>query len=237
MSFIFLGTNLLLGQSGLEYRKRGDRYEGLMDRLVGASRKIDIVSAMVTYEDKAPQIPDSLKIRYCLDQPRTVYVSVREKIPNVLYGMDTTRPASGSRGGFQNEYQWSTGEVIRKIDGFTDMYQLAVLARLDEKTGFEQSIVPVIFYHTNLPRSVSGYLFTFVSPADANIEWTFSDVDGRRLSSGVHKGAARGDLVEVAWNASRSDGWYKLSIHAAAAISSSDVYGVVHFFHCNSLSR
>jgi hypothetical protein len=151
--------------------------------------------------------------------------------------MDTTRPAATSQSGFRNEYEWSTDDVIRKLAGLTDMYQLGVLAKIKEDAGYVQKIVPVVFYHASLPRSVPGYLFTFVTPVDANIKWELSDAKGKIVSSGAHGGASAGDSVEVHWKPVGPDGWYKLSLHAAQATAAADLYGVVQFYHCSALSN
>jgi hypothetical protein len=155
-------------QVELQYQHRGNRYEGIKPKPV-SGYDIELISVLADYRDEVRQMPDRLKVRFYLEQAAEVYLTVRELDYKYYYWMDKVRPPRPWRPGFDNVFEWPTGEVIRRLSDLA-IYDLGVVARLDRpEPGKVERVAPVVLFDSRLPSSIQGYLFSFKTNGDARL--------------------------------------------------------------------
>jgi hypothetical protein len=101
-----------LGEMHLQYRNRGNRYEGVRPKPV-SGYDIELISARVGYKEAGKQMPERLKVQVYLAQPSQVHLTVRELDYKYYYWMDKVQPAKPWQPGFDNVFDWPTREVIQ----------------------------------------------------------------------------------------------------------------------------
>ena len=159
----------LSAQSDLDYQNRGDYYEGVRPKPV-SGYDIEVLSVLVDYRDPADRLPDQLRARFYLDSTTDVYPNIREQDYRLFYWLDKVKRSKGWRSQSYNEFVWPTASVLRRLDPKLDIYELGALIRLDQPTPAQvERLAPVILYHSHLPDSVPGYLFTMKTNGDARL--------------------------------------------------------------------
>ena len=98
----------------MEYRDRGDRYEGVKQRPV-SGYDIEVISVLIDHKETATQLPDWFKLKFFLEQSYDVYITVRELDYKYYYWMDKVRPPKPWQQGFSNDFSWPTREVIKQL--------------------------------------------------------------------------------------------------------------------------
>lgn len=229
LSFDARADNLL-------YQDRGNRHEGIKSEAISAG-DIELISALVDYREQAVQLPDRLKIRFYLKQSNNVDVQIREVDNRYYYWMDKIEPLKPWTEATYNEFAWPTKDVLQHIVqrmGPMNMYDLGAVARLgSNKPQPKENVAPIIFYHTQLPARIEGYLFTFKIGNDA------------RIQADVYRGTSKDSLFTqtfrrqrydrpftVHWKSKEhSEGEYKIIVGGYFLDSGRHFAGEVHFYH------
>jgi hypothetical protein len=167
---IFTIYELSIAATKLEYQKRGNYYEGVKPKPV-SGYDIELISARVDYTEKVHQMPEWLKLKFYLDWPSEVYLTVRELDYTHYYWLDKVQPSETWGPGFDNVFDWPSSAVLQELRGI-EMYDLGVIARLDrpEPSKLER-VAPVVFYASQLPTTIKGYLFTFKASSDGRLSY------------------------------------------------------------------
>ena len=160
---LFVASTLLAGP--FDYVWRGDRKEGLKPKNI-SGYDIELISVLA-YREKAPSVPDRLKVAFYLPGTARPHITVRELNFEKAYWLDEVkRETPWSKG--VNEYSWPTDAVIRP--GKINVSRLGVLVRLDRNNvSNNETVAPALFYHSNKPQGVSEYRFTFRAADNATI--------------------------------------------------------------------
>jgi len=218
--------------SQLEYQKRGNRYEGIKPKPV-AGYDIELLSARCDYSEDTPQTPVRLRIKFYLEAPSPIYLTVRELDYKYYYWLDKVEPSSPWSKGFSNEFEWSTADVIGRL-GHLAAYDLGVVARQDRPEPSKvERIVPVIFYHSSTPSNVTGYLFAFKMNNDARITATvFKDGVEEPIYRQVFPRKTGGMPFTIKWDASAAPAAkYRLVLTGWFLNNNQPVDQTVIFFH------
>jgi hypothetical protein len=222
----------LLAQPNLQYGPRGNRYEGVRPKPI-AGYDIDLISARVNYHEKGYRLPELLKVKFYLERPSEVHLTVRELDYKYYYWMDKVKPANPWRSGFKNVFEWPTDEVLKRLDHI-GMYDLGVVARVGKSQPSKlERVAPVILYHSKHPSAIGGYLFTFKANGDIRITCSFyKEQDIEPLSTKVFRRLLGGRPFTVRWDSSgATEGWYRLLVSGYFLNTNDPVDQAVYFYH------
>lgn len=218
-------------QVSLQYQDRGNRHEGVKGRPV-AGYDIELISVRADYTERANQLPEEFKIRFYLNQMSAVYLTVREVEYKYYYWLDKVKPTRWPNG-FGNEFTWRTQDVIRQLDGL-GMYDLGVVARLErEEPSKVEQVTPVILYHTQLPPTITGYLFTLKTNGDARLRCTvYGEDEIEPIFTQDFRRQRGGSPFTVRWDSSTApEGSYKLVVKGYFLNTSDPIDQIVEFYH------
>jgi hypothetical protein len=220
-------------QSELRYQDRGDRYEGIKGSPV--SDRVELISAMVDYNERINQLPDYFKLNFYLGQQTSVFIRVREIDNRHNYWMDKLRP--GWHQGFSNEFRWPTQEVIKPL-GDIQLSDLGAVAQLDnDDPSLDMRVAPVILYSSQPPRNIGGYIFTFKIGRKADVTCSFSkDEDNSPILSTQSFEMPGQRPRTISWSTSNvKEGWYRLKINVVYSNNGQEVNQIIRFYHRPSL--
>ena len=147
-----------------EYRDRGDRCEGTSPKPVSVQDGIDLLSALIDYQDEPERIGDHFRVQFFLP-PKSTKVSlvVKERDNHFFYRLDKVSRPPWTNGSY-NVFAWRTADVIRRIDALR-MRDLGVVVRFVDNAGDESvdQVAPAVFYQSRpLANSrIRGYVFSF----------------------------------------------------------------------------
>jgi len=229
--FLFTWASSVQAETSLQYQDRGNRHEGIKPKPV-AGYDIELISVRANYKEQASHLPDTFKLRFYLNRDSDVYLTVRELEYKYYYWMDRVKPQHWSKG-FHNEFEWSTQEVIRQIDQL-GMYDLGVVARLErgEPSKAEQ-VAPVIFYHSQLPETIQGYLFTFKTNGDARLTCSvYKDAEKEPAFTRTFRRQRGGRPFTLRWDSSKaSEGSYRLVVKGYFLNTAERIDQTIQFYH------
>lgn len=196
----------LSAQSDLDYQARGEYYEGIRPKPV-SGYDIEVLSVLVDYKESTEHLPDQLRVRFYLDSKADVYLNIREQDYRLFYWLDKVKLSKDWRGQSYNEFVWPTGNVLRRLDQKLDMYELGVLIRLGQQTPAQvERLAPAILYHSRLPDSVPGYLFTMKANGDARLSCAvYRAGKGDPLMTQTFSRIPGGRPFTVQWNARNAE--------------------------------
>lgn len=218
-------------QPDLRYKDRGDRYEGIKGFPV--SDRIELLSAMVDYEEPTGQMPPYFKIKFFLKKRTSVFVTVRETNNRRNYWLDRIRPSTNWQSGFANEFSWPTDDVIRPLKDI-GLYDLSGLARLEkDDPSVDVRVAPCILFYSQPPARVDRYIFGFRLSQRADVDWLISrdEKNAPTLDRASFKMPGRVARV-IRWDASQAkDGWYRLKITVIFSSNGKEVNQIVRFYH------
>ena len=224
-------TNPTPFQADLRYKDRGDRYEGIKGFPV--SDRIELLSAMVDYEEPTAQMPPYFRLKFFLKKRTSVFVTVRETNNRHNYWLDRIRPQMNWQSGFANEFSWPSDEVIRPLKDIR-LSDLSGLARLEkDDPSVDIRVAPCILFHSQPPTRIEGYIFGFKLSQRADVDWviTRDESNAPLLDRGSFKMPGRVARV-IKWNASQAkDGWYRLKITVIFSSNGKEVNQLVRFYH------
>jgi hypothetical protein len=230
--FIVGCLSCALADTHLQYRNRGDRYEGIKPRPV-SGYDIELISARVDYKEEVIQMPARLKVSFYLDRPSQVHLIIRELDYKYYYWLDKAQPPKPWRPGFSNVFEWSTRDVIQQLD-MLHMYDLGVVARLEKPEPSKlERVVPVILYHTQFPTAIDAYLFTFKTSGDARMTCSlYKEGDAVPLLAHTFRRQRGGRAFTVRWPASTAaEGFYKLVVRGYFLDTNDPIEQIVSFYH------
>jgi hypothetical protein len=220
-----------LPQSDLKYQDRGDRHEGV-DKGFPVSDRLELISATVSYNERIAQIPGEYKLKFYLDQTVPVFVRVREIDNKYNYWMDKLQPRNGWRQGFDNDFQWSTQDVIKRRQIQLD--DLGAVAQLGSgDPSLDMKVAPVILFSARHPDRITGYTFTFKISRKADVTCSYTkDSDNSPILSTQSFEVPGQRPRTVDWNVGNlSEGWYRLIITVIYSNNGLKVDQIVRFYH------
>jgi len=221
-----------LGETHLQYRSRGNRYEGVKPRPV-SGYDIELISARVDYMEEAIQMPDRLKVSFYLGRPSQVHLIVRELDYKSYYWLDKVQPPKPWQAGFRNVFEWSTRDVIQQL-AVLQMYDLGVVARLGKPEPSKvERVAPVILYHSQLPATINAYLFSFKTSGDARLTCSIYNEGGSEpLFIHVFRRQRGGRPFTVRWpTPTAGEGFYKLVVSGYFLDTNDPIQQTVSFYH------
>jgi hypothetical protein len=221
-----------MASTHLQYRNRGDRYEGIKPRPV-SGYDIELISARVDYKEEVIGIPDRLKVNFYLERPSQVHLIVRELDYKYYYWLDKIQPPRPWRSGFSNVFEWSTRDVIQQLD-VLEVYDLGVVVRLEKSEPSKaERIAPVILYHSRSPSAIDAYLFTFKTSGDARLTCSIYKEGGSDpLFAQVFRRQRGGRPFTVRWHTSAAvESFYKLVIRGYFLDTNDPIEQTVSFYH------
>jgi hypothetical protein len=225
----------LMEAQDLRYRQRGNRSEGVRER-PRAGNDVELISARVDYTETTRDAPPEFKVRFYLQGSSEVFLTVRELDYRTYYWMDTVRPLQPWRVGFQNVFQWPTRDVIQHLG--IEMSQLGVVARIGQpEPSLVERVAPVLFYYSQIPTNIGGYLFTFKTNDDARITASVSKAgDAAVLHSETFRQIRGGRAFTVRWNSTQAGaGAYNLVLEGVLVHTNDKISQTVRFVHQPSL--
>lgn len=237
---VLLALALGDAQADLQYQNRGTYYEGIRSNPV-SGYAIELISARVDYEEEAGDGPgdaeagaavERLKVRFYLDEPARVHLTVREIDPKHYYWLDRVTPPDPWRAGFDNVFEWSARTVIGRLD--LPLHDLGVVARLGTAVpGSIERVAPALLFHTRVPEEVSGYLFTFRLNVDARLSATIHPLGSTApVFSETFRRLRGGRPFTVRWHSVGSEeGLYRLVVSGFSLSDNSRIDQEVLFHH------
>jgi len=221
-------------QDNLQYQKRANRYEGVKPKPV-AGFDIELLSARVDFNDNPEQLGERFQARLFLDRPMQVYLVVRELDYRHYYWLDKVLPQSPWRSGYGNVVDWPTRDVIRQLDGLR-ISDLGVVARLErEGPSAVEKVAPVVFYQTQFPTRVNGYVFHFRLREDAKLKGAIYKASGGEPVFSQDLGKQRGGRpFSLNWDVTSpraAEGAYRLVLSGYMLTTNDPVSQVVQFYH------
>ncbi len=232
-----LAAGPALSQPRVDYRDRGDRFEGVR-RFPVSGYTIELLAAQATYKEPLPAgtTPAIYRLRFFLERPAPAHVVVREVDNRHSYWLDKLQPATPWRAGFANQFAWPTSDVIGKLPGL-GLYDLGVVVRLGSESPSDlETVAPAVLYHSALPAAIAGYEFAFKTNATARLELSVERSDGTPVEPPPEPRVLRswpfGAPLRVTWDASHARaGEYRLRVSGRALQNNQPFRKEVRFFH------
>ena len=245
---VLLGIGLTAGGGrpiGVSDLPRGDGFDE--DQTTAGARGTDfeLVSwcGMGGRRIEATELPSRLRFKFYLDEHAVAYATVRELDYRHLYWLDNVEPSAPWRAGFGNGFAWPTNEVLRRLDHIL-MYDLGVVVRLDapEARSIER-VAPAIFYHTDVPATVEGYLFTFRTSGNARVTCTiYAEPPSDALFTRTIPRQPGGRPFTIRWDSTRrsdgttgalpaAPGWYSLVVIGYFLDTNDPISQTTRFYH------
>jgi hypothetical protein len=223
--------------SSLEYRSRGNRFEGIR-ALPVSGYTIELLSARAIYQEPAAagKTPAVYRMRFFLGQPASPYVVVREVDNRYSYWLDKVEPRTPWRPGFDNVFEWPTQDVIGQLTGL-GLYDLGVIVRVGNESPSDlETVAPVILYYSVPPGSITGYEFVFKTNVTARLEFSVERSDGTPVRSAPEPRVVRswsyGTPLRVRWNAAAAEkGEYRLKVQGRVLENNQTFGKEIRFYH------
>jgi hypothetical protein len=221
-------------QEDLQYQKRANRYEGVKPKPVSGF-DIELLSARVDFNDNPDKLAERFHARFFLERPTEVHIVVRELDYKHFYWLDRVVAQSPWRSGFGNVFDWPTQDVVKQLADLR-ISDLGVVARLErEGPSAVEKVAPVVFYQTQFPSKVSGYVFQFRLREDAKVKGTIYKVGASDPVFAQDLGKQRGSRpFAFKWDVTSptaSEGLYKLVLSGYMLATNDPVSQVVQFYH------
>ncbi len=230
---LFVWPFFALSQTHLQYQDRGNRYEGIKPKPV-TGLDIELISFLVDYKEEIDQIPDKLKIKFYLEKPyNKVHLIVRELDYKHYYWLDKVQPKVPWQKGFYNVFEWPTKDVIKRLDNIK-MHDLGVIARLEKKEpSMSEKVAPVVFYHSQPPTTIKGYLFTLKTNGDAYLNCSvYKQGKAEPVFTQVFNRKKGGRPFTVRWKSTQDDeGSYRLVVNGHFLQNNDPINQEVRFYH------
>jgi len=221
-------------QDALDYQKRANRFEGVRAKPVSGF-DIELLAAQVDYLDNPDKLGERFHVRFFLKRPGEVYLVVRELDYQHYYWLDKVAPRSPWQPGFGNEFDWPTTDVVQRL-GDLRISDLGVVARLGrENPSAIEEVAPALFYQSQFPDKVEGYVFRFRIREDAKLKGAIYKEGGGEPVFVRDLGRQLGDRpFAFKWDAASShaaEGVYKLVLSGYLLDTNQKISQVVQFYH------
>ncbi len=217
----------------LTYQNRGTYYEGVKPKPV-SGYDIELISVLADYREPTTSLPEKLTIQFYLPEDTEVYLTVRELDYRRFYWLDQVTEAASWTEGFDNTFTWPTGPVLQALEPSMDMYDLGVLARLEQSTPASiERVAPVILYHSSPPATVTGYRFTLKPNGRALVRCAVYPKDADEpVWSRTFRRKPAGQPFSVQWDASEApEGPYLFLVTGHFLDSNQPINQTIHFYH------
>ncbi len=242
---ILLTPGHLWAQLDLQYQVRedhssGDRWkEGVKPKPVSGF-DIELISVLADYQEPISDelFPKQIKIRFYLDKEQSVSLTVRELDYRTYYWLNQKQLKKTWSAGFQNEFVWPTGPVLKELRPPVQLYDLGALVRLQtETTSSVQLIAPAVLYHSNPPAQIQGYVFTLKTGEDVRLEAKIIKKEtGEIIDKQLFRRKRAGRPFSIRWKAEEeSSGAYLLAIKGFSLSTNQAISQKIHFYHQRSL--
>jgi hypothetical protein len=223
-----------LAQDDLNYRKRTNRFEGIRERPVSGF-DIELLSAQVDFSDTPAKLGERFHVRFFLRKPLDVHLTVREIDYRHFYWLDKVAPPSPWRAGFDNVFAWATADVVQRL-GDLRISDLGVVARLGRETpGAVEEVAPVVFYQSQYPSRIEGYVFRFRLREDSKVKAAiYGDAASSPVLSRDLGRQLGGRPFAVRWDVSSHpvpEANYRLVLSGYVLATNDPVSQVVKFYH------
>jgi hypothetical protein len=221
-------------QDATDYQKRANRYEGIKPKPVSGF-DIELLSARVDFNDAPEQLGEHFHARFFLEQPVPVHIVVRELDYKHFYWLDKAVPQAPWRSGYGNVFDWPTRDVIQQL-GDLRISDLGVVARLEREgpTAVEK-VAPVVFYQTQFPSKVTGYVFHFRVREDAKVKGVIYKAPAGDAVLSQDLGKQRGSRpFALKWDVMSPpapEGLYQLVLSGYMLATNDPISQVVQFYH------
>ena len=221
-------TNLAYGD--LDYKNRGDRWEGIAPHPV-AGADIELLSALIQHREKWQPLPNKCKVKFYLPDAIEVNLKVQELRPRHFYKMDRVIPKPTWKQGVNN-FEWSTNEVIDPLR--LNIAKLGVVARLQSTVNKKaEHVAPVLIYHDSTPTNINGYRFAFKVGGNAKLNYKIYQEDSRKLIIEEELGKQSvGTPFVISWDSKQAvAGTYKLVVKGYFLNDFRKIRQDVYFYH------
>jgi hypothetical protein len=231
-------------RSDLVYQSRGKYSEGIR-ATPSTGPTLDLVAALVDYQEKLPSspLPPSFRAMFYLPDTRPLFLTIREINPRYYYWLGDLLP-TGWQTLQSNRFAWPTNEVIRSLNwddgGPLSLSDLGAIARLGNETPSELEVVaPVALYYSHAPESIDGYRFVFQPSRQMRLQFqVFPSESSKALETqAVATVLANAPYAVTLKTGKWADGWYRL-VGTGHAVSNDAVVNIeVRFYHYARLGR
>jgi hypothetical protein len=217
----------------VEWKDRGDRYEGVRGRLKKA--QLELLSAAVlekedlpcgeASEEETPAVTEygsgNVNLKFYLADGKPVDITIREFIRH-HYWMKP-KPLEEWQAKGWHPFSWPGDEVLAELKPEPPLYELGAVARI----GGERSrdLAPIVLYLDKYPSQITAYRFIFRPPDSADVvklRWTWYKIsEGTSEKLGGYTSSKErlpaGEPFCIDWKCTRDgtplpEGWYRLSI-------------------------
>lgn len=221
-------------QEDLQYQRRADRYEGVKARPV-SGYDVELLSARLLHAEDLGKLGDRLGIRFHLKEDSDVHVVVRELEYKHYYWLDRIVPRTRWRAGFDNQFEWSTREVMKRLRDFRPN-ELGVVVRVGKSSpSVMERVAPALLYQAQAPSAGTGYLFTFRLRDDGKVTARiFRQGNDEALFKQVFARQDGGRPFSVLWDwgvVNPSPGEYKLVLDGYFRTTNEPIRQSVSFHH------
>ncbi len=234
---VFLTPSLLFADISLQYQNRGQWYEGVKPKPV-SGYDIELISVLADYQEESQTLPKKLKLRFYLEQDADVFLTVRELDYEYYYWLDRVKRDVPWKAETYNSFEWETGTVLRQLSDSFGLYDLGVVARLGkERPSATEQVLPAILFHSQLPKVIQGYRFTFKTGGDARLFCKiFKEGDDEPIDTQVFRRKRGGRPFTITWDASQAEpGNYKLVITGFFLNNNAGIKAqTIRFYHQSS---
>ena len=247
--FLLIGMGMasppVWAQLDLQYQPRsqepiGSWKEGIKPKPV-AGLNVELISVLADYQEApaSDQFPESVKLKFFLEDQHAVYVTVRELEYRTYYWLDKVQPAQPWNKGFQNTFAWPSDPVLQQLTPKLDLYDLGVLIRLDaESPSSLERVAPAVLYHQQTPSTIDGYRFTLKTGEDARLLATIRQAStGKDMDSQTFRRKRAGRPFTIHWEAKDAEpGPYTLEISGFSLSTNQTLSKEIHFYHQPAVS-
>ncbi len=242
LCLVFLGAvpSLLFAQLDLQYQPRsqeslGSWKEGVKPKPV-SGYNVELISVLADYQEPplSETFPNTVKLRFYLEEEHEVYVTVRELDYRTYYWLDKVQPPQPWSQGFQNTFFWPTDPVLQQLTPKLDLYDLGALIRLDaESTSSIERVAPAVLYHRDAPPTITGYLFTLKTGDDVRLLATIRQAStGKEVETQTFRRKRAGRPFTIHWEAKDAEpGPYTLEISGFSLSTNQTLSKEIHFYH------
>jgi hypothetical protein len=228
------GSPPVTAQDALDYQRRANRFEGIRPRPVSGF-DVELLAAQVDFLDNPEKLGERFHVRFFLKRPGDVHLVVREVDYQHYYWLDKVAPKTPWQAGFGNEFEWSTVDVVQRL-GDLRISDLGVVARLgrDNPSAIEE-VAPAVFYQSQYPTKVEGYVFRFRIREDAKLKGAIYKAEGGEPVFTRDLGRQLGSRpFTFKWDVTTPaapEGAYKLVLSGYLLDTNQKISQVVQFYH------
>lgn len=220
-------------QTGLEYRDRGDRFEGIRPSPV-SGYDVELISSLIDYDEKLSGMPDALNLRFFAEKADGISVTVREIDNQHFYWLDRVQPETGWRPGRVNSFRWDTRVVLQHISPAVDVADLGVLVRTGRpEPSADERVLPAAIFANAEPAKINGYIFTFRPCCDANFSCSlYAEGAEKPLATQIFRRTPGGRPFTYRIDAGPlAQGAYRLVLAGYLTDTNQRIHQVVRFSH------